>query len=179
VGVATDAGDLEAAIVVCAVDPRRLPVLRPHVSRTTPALPPHACHLGLGGELPEVAHEVVLHGDPLLVLRTGGRAPPRASAWTLHVRGRLTEDPVELLARRGLDVRSHVVARVERSPGDQVDAWGGSPLGVLWQGRGTVRLGPTTPVPGVFAAGAHAVPGAGLPYVGLSAALVAQAVGPP
>jgi UDP-galactopyranose mutase len=33
-------------------------------------------------------------------------------------------------------------------------------------------------VPGVYAAGAHATPGAGLPFVGLSAALVAQAVGP-
>ena len=35
---------------------------------------------------------------------------------------------------------------------------------MLWQGRGTVRqrLGPTTPVPGVYAAGAHATPGGGL-----------------
>ena len=40
------------------------------------------------------------------------------------------------------------------------------------------RLGPTTPIPGVYAAGAHATPGSGLPFVGLSAALVAQAVGP-
>jgi phytoene dehydrogenase-like protein len=30
----------------------------------------------------------------------------------------------------------------------------------------------------VFACGAHANPGSGLPYVGLSAALVAQEVGP-
>ena len=30
----------------------------------------------------------------------------------------------------------------------------------------------------MYAAGAHATPGAGLPFVGLSAALVAQAVGP-
>ena len=53
-------------------------------------------------------------------------------------------------------------------------------MGVLWQGRGTVRrrLGPTTPVPGVYAAGAHATPGAGVPFVGLSAALVAEVVGP-
>ena len=52
-------------------------------------------------------------------------------------------------------------------------------MGVLWQGRGTVRrrLGPTTPIAGVYAAGAHATPGAGLPFVGLSAALVAQEIG--
>ena len=33
-------------------------------------------------------------------------------------------------------------------------------------------------IAGVYAAGAHATPGAGLPYVGLSASLVAQLVGP-
>ena len=40
------------------------------------------------------------------------------------------------------------------------------------------RLGPTTPVPGVYAAGAHATPGSGVHLVGLSAALVAQSIGP-
>jgi UDP-galactopyranose mutase len=52
-------------------------------------------------------------------------------------------------------------------------------MGVLWQGRGTVRerLGPRTPIAGVYAAGAHATPGAGLPFVGLSAALVAAEIG--
>ena len=61
-----------------------------------------------------------------------------------------------------------------------VEAWSGSPEGVLWQGRATIRarLGPGTPIAGVYAAGAHATPGAGLPFVGLSASLVAQAVGP-
>ena len=51
---------------------------------------------------------------------------------------------------------------------------------MLWQGRGTVRLrlGPRTPIAGVYTAGAHATPGSGLPFVGLSAALVAQVVGP-
>ena len=41
-------------------------------------------------------------------------------------------------------------------------------MGVLWQGRATVRqrLGPTTPIAGVYAAGAHATPGGGLPFVG-------------
>lgn len=180
VAVETDAGQVDADVVVCAVDPRRLPVLAPHVRRTMPAIPPVVCHLGLEGDVPDLPHEVVLHGDPLLVVRTGGQAPRGGRAWTLHGRGRLAEDVVVALARRGLDVRPQIVARVDRSPRDLVDAWGGSPLGVLWQGRGTVRhrLGPTTPVPGVYAAGAHAVPGSGLPWVGLSAALVAQVVGP-
>ena len=84
------------------------------------------------------------------------------------------------LARHKIDIRDQVVARIDLSPRDLVEHWGGSPMGVLWQGRGTVRhrLGPTTPIEGVYAAGAHATPGAGLPFVGLSAALVAQLVGP-
>lgn len=180
VAVATTAGAVDADVVVCAVDPRRLPALAGFVQRTMPAIPPVVAHIGLEGPVPDLPHETVLHGDPMLVVRTGGRAPEGHVAWTVHGRGRLAEDMLRALARHGIDVRQQVVARVDRSPRDLVERWGGSPLGVLWQGRGTVRqrLGPTTPVAGVYAAGAHATPGAGLPFVGLSAALVAQAVGP-
>jgi phytoene dehydrogenase-like protein len=180
VAVATDAGEVEADVVVCAIDPRRLPTLAPLVERTMPAIPPVVTHLGLRGDVPSLPHEVVLHGDPMLVVRTGGRAPEGGHAWTVLGRGRLAEDLLVALARQRIDVRDHVVTRIDRSPRDLVDAWGGSPLGVLWQGRSTVRrrLGQDTPVPGVYAAGAHATPGAGLPFVGLSAALVAQAIGP-
>jgi UDP-galactopyranose mutase len=145
-----------------------------------PAIPPTVCHLGLEGDVPDLAPETVWHGDPTLVLRTGGLAPDGGHAWTLLGRGLLAEDIVVALARKGVDVRRQVVSRVDRSPRDQVELWNGSPLGVLWQGRGTLtrRLGPTTPVAGVYAAGAHASPGSGLPFVGLSAALVAQEIGP-
>jgi UDP-galactopyranose mutase len=183
VALATAGGELDTDLVVVACDPRRLPALAPLVRRTMPALPPVVCHLGLEGDLPGLSHETVLHGapkEPTLVVRTGGRAPDGAAAWTLHGRGRIDEDVLVALVRRGIDVRSQVVTRVDRSPRELVEDWGGSPLGVLWQGRQTAfrRLGPATPVPGVFAVGAHATPGAGLPYVGLSAALVAQLVGP-
>ena len=177
VAVATPTGDLDADAVVVACDPRRLPALARYVERTVPALPPVVVHLGLSGDVPALGHETVLHGsdkEPTITVRAAG------SAWTLLGRGRVDEDLVLSLVRRGIDVRPHVVTRVDRSPRDLVDAWGGSPYGVLWQGRRTVlrRLGPTTPVAGVYVAGAHATPGAGLPYVGLSAALVAQVVGP-
>jgi phytoene dehydrogenase-like protein len=176
VAVSTDAGEVDADVVVVACDPRRLPVLAPFVQRTMPALPPVLTHVGLEGDLPDLAHETVLHGagkEPQVTVRAGG------AAWTLLGRGRVDEDLLTTLARRDLDVRAQVVTRVDRSPRDLVDAWGGSPHGVLWQGRQTAfrRLGPATPVPGVYAAGAHATPGAGLPYVGLSASLVAQLVG--
>jgi UDP-galactopyranose mutase len=179
-GVRTGHGVVEAEHVVVAVDPRRLPTLAPRVERTMPAIPPVVCHLGLVGQVPDLPREVVLHGDPLLVVRTGGQAPPGAHAWTILGRGRLAEDVVTALHRGGLRIRDQVEVRVDRSPRELVEQWGGSPYGVLWQGRSTVtrRLGPTTPVPGVYLAGAHATPGAGLPSVGLSAALVAQSVGP-
>jgi phytoene dehydrogenase-like protein len=180
VGVRTEQGVIDADHVVCAIDPRRLPALRPLVERTMPAIPPVTCHIGVVGEVPELPHEVVLHGDPMVVLRTGGQAPAGAHAWTLLGRGRLAEDIVTAMQRGGIRVRDQVEVRVDRSPRDLVERWGGSPYGVLWQGRDTVtrRLGPTTPVPGVFMAGSHATPGAGLPSVGLSAALVAQSIGP-
>jgi phytoene dehydrogenase-like protein len=179
-GVRTAQGVLDADHVVCAIDPRRLPALQHLVERTMPVIPPVTCHIGLVGEVPDLPREVVLHGDPMVVVRTGGRAPAGAHAWTLLGRGRLAEDIVTAMQRGGIRVRDQVEVRVDRSPRDLVELWGGSPYGVLWQGRNTVsrRLGPTTPVPGVFLAGAHATPGAGLPSVGLSAALVAQSIGP-
>ncbi|WP_109506029.1 phytoene desaturase family protein [Nocardioides speluncae] len=180
VAVRTHDGDLDADIVVSAIDPRRLPALVRHVDRTMPAIPPVISYLGLSGDVPELGPEVVFHGDPTLVVRTGGQAPAGGTAWTVLGRGKLAEDIVVALARKKIDIREQVEIRIDRSPRDLVEEWGGSPLGVLWQGRGTVRhrLGPTTPIPNVYAAGAHATPGSGLPFVGLSAALVAQAVGP-
>lgn len=179
VAVRTPDGDLDADVVVVAVDPRRLPALATYVRRTQPALPPVVCHVGLRGAVPDLPHEVVLHGDPLLVVRTGGRAPDGGAAWTVLARGRIAEDVLTALARHGIDVRQQVVARVDRSPRDLVEAWGGSPHGVLWQGPRTARtrLGPRTPVAGVLTAGAHATSGSGLPFAGLSAALVADVVG--
>ncbi|GAA4721329.1 phytoene desaturase family protein [Nocardioides conyzicola] len=179
VAVETTAGTLDADVVVCAIDPRRLPALAAYVVRTMPAIPPVVAYLGLEGDAPELPHELVLHGDPMLVVRTGGRAPAGASTLTVHGRGRLSEDLLRALARHRIDLRAQVVERIDLSPRDQVDRWGGSPMGVLWQGRATVRqrLGPRTPIEGVYAAGAHATPGSGLPFVGLSAALVAAEVG--
>jgi UDP-galactopyranose mutase len=177
--VRTHQGEVAADRVVVAIDPRRLPALAAHVRRTMPAMPPVVCHIGLEGDVPDLPHEVVLHGDPLLVVRTGGRAPDGGAAWTVLGRGRLAEDVLTALARHGLDVRRQVVARVDLTPRDLVAQWGGSPHGVLWQGPRTsrTRLGPRTPITGVLTAGAHATTGSGLPFAGLSAALVAEVVG--
>ena len=177
--VSITGGEVDADHVVVAIDPRRLPALASYVRRTMPAFPPVVCHVGLDGEVPHLPHEVVLHGEPLLVVRTGGRAPDGAAAWTVLARGHIAEDVLTAMARHGLDVRRQVVTRVDRTPRDLVEDWGGSPHGVEWQGARTARtrLGPRTPIPGVLAAGAHATTGSGLPFAGLSAALVAEVVG--
>ena len=93
-------GEVPADHVVVAIDPRRLPALASYVRRTMPAIPPVVCHVGLEGDLPDLPHEVVLHGDPLLVVRTGGRAPEGAAAWTVLGRGRIAEDVLTALARQ-------------------------------------------------------------------------------
>jgi phytoene dehydrogenase-like protein len=145
-----------------------------------PAMPPVVCHVGVSRPVEGLAHEVVLHGEPTLVVRSGGRAPEGGAAYTVHGRGKLAEDVLVALARHRIDQRKSLVTRVDRSPRDQAELWRSSPYGVLWAGRGTVRqrLGPRTPIAGVYAVGASATPGAGVPYVGLSAALVAQVIGP-
>lgn len=180
VAVRTTEGEIDADVVVVAIDPRRLPALAPLVARTMPAIPPVMAHVGLTGPVPDVPHELVLHGDPLLVVRPGTGAPEGGTAWTVYGRGKVAEDLLTALARHHIDVRDQVVTRVDLSPRELVERWGGSPLGVLWQGRGTVwrRLGPHTPIRGVLAAGAHAAPGAGVPFAVQSGALVAAVVGP-
>jgi len=178
VAVDTDQGTVDADVVVCAIDPRGLPSLASHVARTMPAIPPVVCHLGLSGDVPDLPHEVVLHGDPTLVLRTSGTAPEGGAAWTVLGRGRLSEDITVALARRGIDVRRQVETRVDRSPLDQVEELAGSAYGMLWQGRSTIeRKLEATPYAGVYGVGAHAAAGAGLPFVGLSAAVVAERIG--
>ena len=178
--VSVESGEIDVDAVVVAIDPRRLPALAPVVERTMPALPPVVAHVGLEGDVPDVPAELVLHADPMITIRTGGGAPEGGTAWTLHGRGKLAEDILQALARHKIDIREQVVTRIDLSPRDLVEQWHGSPCGVLWQGRGTVRyrLGPHTPIAGVYAAGAHAAPGAGVPFVVQSAALVAQAIGP-
>ena len=77
VAVSTDAGEVDADLVVCAVDPRRLPALADHVRHTTPAIPPVVVHLGLAGDVPAMSHEVVLLDDP--TQSSAPAAPPRTA----------------------------------------------------------------------------------------------------
>lgn len=192
--VRTDTGSVPADVVVVAVDPRALPALARHAGRTTPATPPAVVHVGLGEDVPiggligraaspappGVPHELVLHEDDgLLVVRADATAAPGRAAWTLQLRGRVPGDPLDLLARRGLDVRDLVRTRLDRSPADLLTG-AGSPYGFRWDGRRTLQRRPAqvTPVPRVLLAGAATGAGGWLPFVGLTAAVVADLVGP-
>jgi len=176
--VLADGSRIAGDAIVAAIDPRTVMGLlgRPvpaQQHRLTPAVPPAVTHLGLGPGAPALPFETVLHGDPLLVVRGEGER-----TCTVLVRGTLHEDVPTALARRGLDLRPHVVARVDRSPSAIVADSAGSPYGVAWRGRGTLeqRARPTRPVDGVHLTGASAHPGAGLALVGLGAAQCAEAV---
>ena len=106
----------DADEVVVAVDPRGLPSLAPLVERTMPAIPPVVCHVGLEGDVPDLPHEVVLHGDPLLVVRTGGHAPDGRHAWTIHGRGKIAEElgvEVRVRSDKFEDLDKETVKRLE------------------------------------------------------------------
>lgn len=181
-GVLTeDDQQIAGEIVVCAIDPRRLPALAGTVARTAPAIPPAVCHLGLAGDLPDLPDEVVIHGEATITVNTrAGSAPDGMHAWTISVRGRLPQDVLRVLARHDIDVREQVRARVDRSPRQQVEHLRQSSYGVLWQGRATIarQLPTRTPLPDVYACGAHTTLSATTPFVALTSALVVDAIGP-
>lgn len=89
---------------------------------------------------------------------------------------------LDLLARRGLDVRERVRWRVVRTPAD-LERDTGSPGGAIYgtssNGSRAAFLRPAnaSPVPGLFLVGGSAHPGGGLPLVALSAEIVAGLIG--
>ncbi|WP_166353905.1 phytoene desaturase family protein [Phytoactinopolyspora limicola] len=89
-----------------------------------------------------------------------------------------------LAAARGVDLKSQALTWRVRSPYDlecTLGAPGGRVYGPPWHGSGVTRrrLANRSPVHGLFFAGAGAHPGASLPMVAISAALVADLVGRP
>ncbi|BBH18315.1 phytoene desaturase [Nocardioides baekrokdamisoli] len=173
VAVALDGGEADADAVVVATDPRRFPALERLTTQTLPAIPPAITWIELDAPL-DLPPEVVLHGGAMITLRHTG------THLTAIAHAAIGEDLVTALRRHRIDLRGRIVRQYDRTPPQTVEMWNGSPLGISWAGPRTVfdRPGPTTPFKNLYAAGAHATPGAGLPFVGLSAALVAQVIGP-
>jgi len=89
---------------------------------------------------------------------------------------------IELLADRGIDLRSRILWREVITPSDlakRTRAPGGSIYGTSSNGMRAAFLRPTnqSPIPGLYLVGGSAHPGGGLPLVGLSAEIVANQIG--
>jgi phytoene dehydrogenase-like protein len=101
-------------------------------------------------------------------------APGAAAAYASNL--------LDLLARKGFDVRERVVVSQHRSPADLERATG-SPGGAIYGTSGNglraafLRPGNRGAVPGLFLVGGSAHPGGGIPLVLMSAAIVADLVG--
>jgi phytoene desaturase len=96
---------------------------------------------------------------------------------------RYAERVLEVLARRGLDVRNRLRWCVVRTPADlerDTGSVGGSIYGTSSNGTRAAFLRPAnaSPIPGLFLVGGSSHPGGGLPLVALSAEIVAGLVGP-
>src|SRR3954449_1387390 len=96
---------------------------------------------------------------------------------------RYAQQVLEVMARRGFDVRDRVRWCVVRTPADlerDTRSVGGSIYGTSSNGARAAFLRPAnaSPVPGLFLVGGSAHPGGGLPLVALSAEIVAGLVGP-
>lgn len=104
--------------------------------------------------------------------------------WTdLTLVNRYKERILDVLAARGHDIRPRLLFTETRTPADLERATGspgGSIYGTSSNGARAafLRAANRSPVPGLFLVGGSAHPGGGLPLVGLSAAIVAELVGP-
>jgi phytoene desaturase len=90
---------------------------------------------------------------------------------------------LDVLAARGFDVRPRLLWSETRTPADlerTTRSPGGSIYGTSSNGTRAafLRAANRSPVPGLFLVGGSAHPGGGLPLVGMSAAIVADLIGP-
>jgi phytoene desaturase len=104
--------------------------------------------------------------------------------WTAPgLAGSYADRVLEVMAERGLDVRGRLRWREIRTPADlerETRSPGGAIYGTSSNGARAAFLRPAnrSPLPGLFLVGGSAHPGGGLPLVGMSAAIVAELIGP-
>jgi UDP-galactopyranose mutase len=139
--------------------------------------PPAVTRLGLrGANAGGPGGDVVLHGDPLVVVSAGGTAPEGHCARTVRMRGGTDEDVLSVMASRGLDVRAEVVTRLDGEPPGSAAI---EEHDIAWDGwRAYLRRSALAePVAGLYVLGARLTPGASIPEVGWTAAHVAGRIG--
>ncbi|WP_229073760.1 NAD(P)/FAD-dependent oxidoreductase [Actinoplanes sp. DH11] len=98
------------------------------------------------------------------------RRPGLADAYGRHI--------LDVLARRGLDVRDRLEFTEVRTPADLADATSSPGGSIYGTAGGLLRPSNRGPVDGLFLVGGSAHPGGGLPMVTLSAQIVADRIGP-
>jgi phytoene dehydrogenase-like protein len=164
-GVVTDRRTVPADVVVWCAPTWPAPLPRP---RTLPVIPASRTLLTLSADAPAMADETLVHANPPIRLWTAG--PDR---WTLAHRS--GEDPLDALARFGLDLRPFVVSRTDLTPSDLVSL--GHP-GWAWSTWTTAfDLPGVAPTGGLHFAGAHAHPGPTPEAIGMATAAIAESVG--
>ncbi len=110
--------------------------------------------------------------------------PGRGVDWNdAELVDRYRDRVLDVLAARGMDVRPRLLWAETRTPADlerDTRSPGGSIYGTSSNGRRAAffRASNRSPVPGLYLVGGSAHPGGGLPLVGLSAAIVADLIGP-
>jgi phytoene dehydrogenase-like protein len=165
-GVVTDRRTVPADVVVWCAPTR--PACLPRV-RMMPVIPASRTFVTLDADAPALADEVLVHTDPPMRLFTAGEG-----RWTIeHHSG---EDPLEAMARLGVDLRKHVTSRSSLSPSELVTRghWGWA-----WNTWTTAfDLPGVAPTGGLYFAGAHAHPGGTLEAIGMATAAIAADVGP-
>jgi phytoene dehydrogenase-like protein len=162
----TDRRTVPADVVVwCA--PVRPPSL-PRV-RMLPVIPASRTFVSVDADAPAIADELMVHTSPPMRIFAAGER-----RWTIeHHAG---EDPLEALARVGLDLRRHVTSRSTLGPGELV---GLGHWGWTWSTWTTAFDVPgVAPTGGLYFAGAHAHPGGTLEAIGMATAAIAADVGP-
>jgi phytoene dehydrogenase-like protein len=108
---------------------------------------------------------------------------PRHGPVDWHAQQGYADHVLELMARRGVDVRDRVLWREVITPADleaRTGAVGGAIYGTSSNGPVAAFLRPAnrSPVPGLYLVGGSSHPGGGLPLVALSAQIVSNLVGP-
>jgi len=201
-----DAAHLYTDLVDCPPARRRL-------ARAVPSLSGFVLLLALRGSSPGLAHHTVFFPDDydaeldavfgtspatdptVYVSRPPGMAPdgheslfvlvnaPRHGPVDWRRQEGYADTVLEVLARRGLDVRDRVLWREVITPADleqRTGAVGGAIYGTSSNGAVAAFLRPAnrSPVPGLFLVGGSSHPGGGLPLVALSAQIVSRLIGP-
>jgi phytoene desaturase len=201
-----DAAHLYRDLVDCPSAARRL-------ARATPSLSGFVLLLALRGSTDGLAHHTVLFGegydaemdavfgaapaaDPtVFVSRPPGMAPPGHEALFVLVNAprhgpvdwraqpTYADHVLDVMARRGVDVRDRVLWREVITPADleaRTGAVGGAIYGTSSNGPVAAFLRPAnrSPVPSLFLVGGSSHPGGGLPLVALSAKIVSDLIGP-